>query len=133
MKRLALVALVSFGFAACSSNPTAPSPSLGKSGGSTTTSLALNCAAQQLYVGQLIRRVDYFTTGEVRTTLEAPLNTAYTALNSQSCQPDVAIASLREFKVLVNQYQASGQITASIAASFISTANLVITNLGGTV
>ena len=132
MKRLALAALLGLGIAACSAGPTQPAPSLGKSKGGTP-SPAMNCYTQQVAVGQLIRQVDYLTSGEVRTSLMVPLNSAYTALNPTSCQPALAIASLKEFIALVDGYETAQQLPPSYAASFRSSANNIIANLGGTV
>ena len=128
MKRFALAAMLAFATAACTTDPTEPAPSLGKTK-KGTTSPALICDAQRTYVEALTRRVDYLTTGEVRTSLLAPLGTAHVALDPAACQPAVAIAALEEFIALVDKYEAEGAISPSLAKYFRSTANYVISNL----
>jgi hypothetical protein len=129
MRRFALVALLGLGVAACSQNPTEPGPavSLAKSRPAPTPTPATVCYAQQLAVASVTRRVEYLTSGEVRTALLAPLNLAYEALSPAACRPVDAIAHLEQFQAAVTANEAS--IWPSVVTYFMTATNSIIANL----
>lgn len=125
MRFLALAAFVSLAGTACSQNPLEPqAASVAKKSTSTVSSPTVVCKTQRDAVSSLRRRVDYLTTGAVRTALLEPLDLAYDALSPAACRPADAIAELERFITLVNDNAES--ISPSVVTYFITAANSII-------
>lgn len=131
MRRLVLAAAMAMSAVACNQNPASPDVPVEARKARPAPTPATVCEIQRLAVYSLMLRIQYSTTGELRTTLMGQLQSAYDALNPLACRPADAIASLEQFvaTVTANSPPNSNAISSLTATVLIAQANWIIRNL----
>jgi hypothetical protein len=131
MRRLVLAAAMAMSAVACNQNPVSPDVPVEVRKARPAPTPARICEVQRLAVYSLMLRIQYSTSGALRTTLMGQLQLAYDALNPLACRPADAIASLEQFvaTVTANSPPNSNAISRLTATLLIAQANWIISNL----
>jgi hypothetical protein len=131
MRRLMLAAAIAMSVAGCNQDPVSADAAVALRKAPPPPSPATVCSVQRLAVYGLMLRVQYYTTGDLRTTLLAQLRQAYDALDPLACRPAAAISSLEQFiaAVTANSPPTSNAISRLRAIEMLALTNWIINNL----